>query len=168
MFWTKWVRGFCKVFLFISILGSLIGGISLIAIDDDLAVIGIITAVGGVLLSVSGIALIMMISEISLNINEMRSVSLSGTEKGIAGKTASEPSIKKSEQSSADIWFCSCGCKNSVSDKYCRKCGNDNHSYRPQISKSQLDYPQGTWFCPVCGMANPNSSRVCKDCAYQK
>lgn len=168
MFWTKWVRGFCKLFLFVSILGFLIGGISLMTVDDDFVIIGIITAVGGVLLSVSGIAMIMMISEISVNINEMRSAYLPSSEKSIVGKTVSGSSIKKTEQKSNDIWVCSCGCKNSASDKYCRKCGNDNRSYRPKISESQLDYPQGTWFCPVCGMANPNSSRVCKDCAYQK
>ena len=27
---------------------------------------------------------------------------------------------------------------------------------------------QGSWKCPKCGKSNSNSSRVCKDCGYQK
>ncbi len=61
-------------------------------------------------------------------------------------------------------WVCSCGTVNGINDSYCKKCNN----YQNHTSKA-TDYPTfATWLCPECDETNPNSSRICKNCGYQK
>lgn len=52
---------------------------------------------------------------------------------------------------------------------------DENSAEYIQTSNSKLNLSQiascgdkTSWRCPSCGKTNPNSSRVCKDCGYQK
>lgn len=52
---------------------------------------------------------------------------------------------------------------------------DENSAEYIQTSNSKLNLSQiasrgdkTSWRCPGCGKTNPNSSRVCKDCGYQK
>ncbi len=64
----------------------------------------------------------------------------------------------------ADMWVCKCGHKNLSNAKFCKKCGTKRAPVRIITEKSKAT----TWVCPKCKKINPNTSRVCKDCGYEK
>lgn len=176
MFWTNLIKGVCKIFLVLSIIGSVIGGIAFADMADNV-LIGIGLIIIGVVISFLSISGIMMICEISENVYEIkykmsnnpehisyqqpsvspvRSIQEPNNEKkkNITSKKAVEDTSAKN----VSDWVCSCGTRNY--NIYCKKCGKKRpDSFVPK---------QGSWECPECGMNNPNSSRVCKDCGYQK
>ena len=122
MFWTNLIKGVCKIFLVLLIIGSVIGGI---ASGDFL--IGILIIVGGIVVSFLLVSGMMMMCEISENVYEIRLNSRS---------SSNHSSLIKSYSNAPD-------------------------SFVPEST-------QGSWKCPKCGKSNSNSSRVCKDCGYQK
>ena len=179
MFWTNLIKGVCKIFLVLSIIGSVIGGIAFADMADNV-LIGAGIIIIGIVISFLSIAGIMMICEISENVYEIKykmsnnseHTSHTSYQQSYASSVRSmpEPSNEKkkkitSEKSAEDTsaknvsdWVCSCGTRNY--NIYCKKCGKKRpDSFVPK---------QGSWECPECGMNNPNSSRICKDCGYQK
>lgn len=52
-------------------------------------------------------------------------------------------------------------CGKKISDKavVCIYCGKPTANYTE---------PKDNWKCPKCGMSNPRTSRICKNCEYQK
>jgi hypothetical protein len=71
MFWTTWVRGISKTMLVLEIIASVIGGFVCMSFGSDMVIIGFLILFGGVLFAFSSIAMIMMISEISISLNEI-------------------------------------------------------------------------------------------------
>lgn len=68
MYWTKIVRSFCKIVMVLGIIASIISGI---VISDDSVLIGLVVIIGGSAVSVISISFIMMLSEMSLTLDEM-------------------------------------------------------------------------------------------------
>lgn len=48
------------------------------------------------------------------------------------------------------------------------QCNYDSETLRQYREMKQIHSNKNTWVCPECGKDNPNSSRICKDCGYQK
>ena len=190
MFWTKWVRGFNKVILWVGIAASVILGL-VFAADEPASLLFIPI---GVLITITSVSLIMMITEISVTLDEINTTLKQQNKNSSSGSLyASEPEyhsgssswvcscgatnsnsslfcntcgklkgVSSSESSKpVSTWVCNCGARNSESSKFCRKCGK-------QKSNGTVTCTVTTWICPKCGKKNPNSSRVCEDCAYEK
>ncbi len=145
MFWTKWVRGVSKLLMAVGIIASVVGGGMLIATEiDAFMMLGIIVIVLGVLISITSVAIIMMISEISINTYAIRKAFNNGSLDHIlydsehyetTSRTNSYTNNMPKEQHLDDQntpiinttenhgWVCECGNVNSFSEKFCRKCG---------------------------------------------
>lgn len=167
MFWTHWVRGYNKVILIIGILASVITGFAGAA--EEPAMLLIIPI--GVIVVLSSVSVLMMISEISVFLDEINKKlgSQGGSYSGSLINEQSSPysgSLFKDQTSSTDTstargdttWVCNCGARNSASAIFCKKCGKRHEGGTTSTR----------WTCPECGESNPNSTRVCRSCAYQK
>lgn len=187
MFWTNLIKNVCKIFLVLSIIASVIGGIAL-ADSFDSGWVGFGVIMGGIIFSFLSVTVTMMLCEISENIYKLYRNSNNSESSYYSpysntavhfkstvndppptygsnykpSKDISDKNKKASDKNNASVtvseWVCNCGKRNT--NLYCAKCGKKRpDSFVPT---------QGKWECPECGMTNPNSSRVCKDCGYQK
>ena len=126
MFWTNWVRGISKLLMVVDIIASVVGGIALCAID--FAAIGIIVMLIGILLSITSVAMIMMISEISINTYNTQSL-LEKQPRGkmLNGYLQSEnqgltEEMQQAEEYIKNTWLCKCGKRNPNSAEFCASC----------------------------------------------
>ena len=129
MFWTNWVRGISKLGMFISIVASIVCGGLLIATEDDVfMMLGIIVIVLGILITISLGALIMMISEISINTYNTQSLlEKQPSGKMLNGYLQSEnqeltEEMQQAEENIKNTWLCKCGKRNPNSAEFCANC----------------------------------------------
>ena len=127
MYWTKIVRSFCKIVMVLGIIASIISGI---VISDDSVLIGLVVIIGGSAVSVISISFIMMLSEMSLTLDEMNNKMYKITQNDNKDNSKSnsvfneksQPPIKAARGNS---WKCvDCGNINPVGAKFCRECGH--------------------------------------------
>lgn len=165
MFWTHWVRGICKVLMVIEIIASIVVGSFLIDEashgPDDYIFIGIVVMIVGVLIAITSNALIMMISEISVNIYELKQMQNGNKNESI--RTVSSQAKQPSES-----WVCNCGARNSNDSKVCSKCGKTkdgtpSHTYS-HVRPTSSNY----WYCKKCGTKNDFGASFCKNCGEYK
>lgn len=131
MFWTKWVRGINKIGIFITIAASIVCG-ALLCTDDDTVIFGVAIMVLGTLISINTIAIVMMISEISINIYELKNggtiVGQVSYSAGSGADSSNKPSSKKkapeedSVKENSKYWICSCGATNLSTNNVCMSC----------------------------------------------
>lgn len=69
MYWTKTVRGLCKIFVVLGILASIGAGAVLM---DTSPMLGIVTMIVGSVVALISVSFIMMISEIPMLLNELK------------------------------------------------------------------------------------------------
>ena len=174
MFWTNWVRGISKLGMFISIVASIVCGGLLIATEDEFFVtLGIIVIILGILITISLGALIMMISEISINTYNTYAVLKNEhpndqqTDTVISSEvhetiTETQPTTENTDNS----WVCSCGTRNAAASRYRKNCGKSKvpSSYAPKPPKTN---PNDSWVCK-CGKRNLNSAEFCASCKRRK
>lgn len=127
MYWTKIVRSFCKIVMVLGIIASIISGI---VISDDSVLIGLVVIIGGSAVSVISISFIMMLSEMSLTLDEMNNKMYKITQNDNKDNSKSnsvfneksQPPIKTARGNS---WKCvDCGNINPAGAKFCRECGH--------------------------------------------
>ena len=107
MFWTKWVRGFNIVVMYVGILVSLISG-GILAIKEGATFLLIIPA--GVLITITCVSLTMMITEISVTLDEINTTLKKQNKKKQQNKNSSSGSLYASEpeyHSGSSSWVCS-------------------------------------------------------------
>ena len=131
MFWTHWVRGICKVLMVIEIVASIILGFVLA--DDargfESVIIPIVTIIVGVLISVTSNALIMMISEISVNIYKIKN--------GLCDKEGIEP-----EEIEAENTFFNSDDIDENQTWTCKNCGKNNFIYQSRCSFCDAEHDE--------------------------
>lgn len=76
MFWTNWVRGLTKVFLGAGVVASLLGAGATVQIfgrslQGFSVIIAFVVFLVGIVVSISSVALIMMLTEISVSAHEI-------------------------------------------------------------------------------------------------
>lgn len=76
MFWTNWVRGLTKVFLGAGVVASLLGAGATVQIfgpslEGFSVIIAFVVFLVGIVVSISSVALIMMLTEISVSAHEI-------------------------------------------------------------------------------------------------
>lgn len=84
----------------------------------------------------------------------------------------SESTPEPTPVAEADGWSCpSCGCRNSMSQVFCRTC----NSVRPSTAKlpqtpapSKSTKKNAHWRCRICGSSNNQDDSVCKICGRPK
>ena len=156
MKWTSTIKGLTTTILVISIIGICIAGFSIMGSS---VILGVGIIIVGSLVSVLSVGGVMVLCEISENIY-YTSVSI---EKGSDGSLAYAELKRQKETLSDGSWVCNCGTRNNATAKFCKSCGKERKVlYEHNSSKVS------TWTCPECGKTNPNSSRICKDCSYEK
>lgn len=182
MFWTNWVRGISKLGMFISIVASIVCGGLLIATEDEFFVtLGIIVIILGILITISLGALIMMISEISINTYNTYAVLKNEHPNDQQSNSVISPQIKEivtetqpTTENTDNSWVCSCGTRNVAASKYCKNCGKSRQMTGiPQKKQDMYDLvfgsspqktnPNDSWVCK-CGKRNPNTSDTCASC----
>ena len=128
MFWTHWVRGFCKVFMVLEIIASIVVGSFLIDEafhgPDDYIFIGIVVMIVGVLIAITSNAFIMMISEISVNIYKVKNQLCGKEEIETEEETESEDTFFNSDDIDENqTWTCkNCGKNNFIYQSRCSFC----------------------------------------------
>ena len=174
MFWTNWVRGISKLGMFISIVASIVCGGLLIATEDEFFVtLGIIVIILGILITISLGALIMMISEISINTYNTYAVLKNEHPNDQQPNSVISPQVHETitetqptTGNTDNSWVCRCGTRNAAASRYCKNCGKSKvpSSYAPKPPKTN---PNDSWVCK-CGKRNPNSAEFCESCKRRK
>lgn len=129
MFWTHWVRGICKVLMVIEIVASVIIGCTLIVSVSGVNYIEriisiLVTIVGVILIAITSNALIMMISEISVNIYKVKNQLCGKEEIETEEETESEDTFFNSDDIDENqTWTCkNCGKNNFIYQSRCSFC----------------------------------------------
>lgn len=151
MFWTKWVITFCKIIICVLVIGFII--VSGTIMDEE-PLLGFVALIGGILFSISSVAIIMMMTEISKS-NYETSVLL---DKLVNGDNGSNKANEKTKD-----WFCTaCETKNKEDYTHCFYCGLKK-SEKVEKSECKTD-----WTCLTCGKKNKASDGFCKSCGVSK
>lgn len=127
IFWTKWVRGICKTLLTIGavcslIIGATIMGVLFNLIEGFAILVGIVVIAVGIFISITFFALIMMFSEISVNIYKLQNT---GASSNSYAPNSEAPHSYGELDNSNNSWVCRCGMHNPNSAKFCPICGGE-------------------------------------------
>ena len=127
MYWTKIVRSFCKIVMVLGIIASIVSGIVIL---DESVGIGLAVMIAGSVVSVVSISFIMMLSEMSLTLNELNNKTDKLPKNDIKDNSKLNSAVKENSQPPIKVargndWKCvDCGNINPAGAKFCRECGH--------------------------------------------
>ena len=120
MYWTNFVRNFCKVGMICGVIASIVIGCVIL---EDSITIGIIVMCAGSMLFVVGISFTMMVCEMSESLNELncKMDKLTKAKGETTPKSNNPPPVNVAR---SNQWKCvDCGNINPIEAKFCRECG---------------------------------------------
>lgn len=135
MFWTRFVRGWNKFFLTVIIIASVVVGI---VFADETGLLSLLLIPITALLGFATVAVIMMISEISVSLNEINkklgetgTISAEANVGAVSSERTQETERKNTPiisagtvgKNSNDSWLCDCGARNPHMAAFCAQCG---------------------------------------------
>lgn len=153
MFWTVWMRTICKIILGIMISVVVITGFAIMGVNVGL---GFIVLIGGTIISITSLGMILMISEISVSLDELKDMLNDKNKREIPQNANVITSNAKSnilrvnyQPTPKDSWLCECGTRNSGASTICKGCEKDREK---------------TWVCNNCGKENEIFQSRCYFC----
>lgn len=141
MFWTNWVKGYCRFVIVLGIIASVIAGL----ICGNISPVFYLIIPIGIFAVIISVSVLMMLTEISDSLNEINRKS--GKNDGKLDKTLYHSSDNSNKSNDIPVKSNSRGTSDNI---------------------QKIVSIEDKWLCPECGKSNPRSSRVCKDCAYQR
>lgn len=124
MFWTNWVRAMCAVMVVVGIIGSLLVSFA-VAKAAESVFLWMVVFAAGIIVSLSLVALTMMMTEISISLDDIRRMNASScvAANPLLNRYVETKPVANLMPDSQKTWICDqCGTRNFAANKECMQC----------------------------------------------